>query len=105
MTERAEFEVGEAVWYYRAANLGGAAGVAALRAQWREGVVVRHVVEAGGFLLYEVDGIDGSKATFAKAHVKKRHVAPTTQFDDPVPEDWYNVPQPYHGSRKRVYRR
>eukprot|EP00117_Sycon_ciliatum_P001358 scpid51373/ scgid5968/ Pol polyprotein; Reverse transcriptase/ribonuclease H; Integrase len=109
-TEQAKYAVGETVWFYRAANLGGAAGVAALRPQWREGVVVRHDMQEGGFLLYEVEADDGgAKASFAEAHLRPRHVSPVhvwhNQFLDPVPEDWYRGPEPYRGpARKRYYR-
>ena len=42
-TTEAKFDVRESVWFYRAANLGGAAGVAALRPQCREGVMIEFV--------------------------------------------------------------
>ena len=48
------YAVGDMIWYYCAAYLGGAAGTAALQPQWREHEVCGHVYQEGNFLLYEI---------------------------------------------------
>ena len=91
-----DHDVGTAVWVYRAANLGGAVGVASLQSQWREGVVEEHCVEEGSFLLYKVRIEDGSVAWYDGAQVKPQEVAPdlshqqeriTNQWAEPMPSD------------------
>ena len=99
---KADYSVGNAVWFCRAANLGGAAGVASFQPQWREGEVVGHSLAEGGFFMYEIQGDDGSHGHYAAAHVKHREVY--NQFLEPVPSDWMNAPEPLHPRRKRIHR-
>ena len=105
-TMEAKFDIGEPVWFYRAANLAGAAGVAALRPQWREGVVIEFVAEDGGFPPYKVRMEDDfCTATVSAAHVKPQHVPPSLpivcQWLEPMPKNWARGPEPCHKRLRR----
>ena len=99
-----DYEVGTSVWLHHAANLGGAAGTAALQPQWQEGEVCGHVYQEGNFLLYEVMSAEGDKSSLASALVKPRALR-IAQWDEPMPSEWASGPTPYTGQRKRRKRR
>jgi len=98
-----DFLIDQPVFYRKAANLGGAAGVASLQPQWLCGKVVSHHTEPGNFLLYGVEDENGvSQGKFDSASLSARAVlADTEQHLERAPEGWCQLPEPHRGAGRR----
>ena len=99
----AKYTRGDPVYYYKAANLGGAAGTAALQAQWQPGFVMGIHMAPGNFILYYVEDMESASAgIFSASHLKPR--PDNTQsylFNDRVPESWGCGPSNHCDRRRR----
>lgn len=99
------YTVGDLVYYFKAPNLGGMAGTAALQVKWLEAVIAEFTTQSGSFQLYRVEDQQGFAAgTFSKADLRPRKVR---WFETPVPKGWINAPSPhpsYGPTRKRLCR-
>ena len=124
---KAVYTVGQAVYFYCALNLGGAAGVAALQIRWETDRITNRLPpeESNGFELYAVEGEDGTDCgVYSTKQLKLRtemttvvsaREAPTSAVEDegsvpwferPVPRGWMNAPTPAAmPTRHHPYRR
>ena len=112
---KAVYTVGQAVNFYRAPNLGGAAGVAALQISWKPGRITNRLPPelSNGFELYAVKGEDETddgvyptkqlKLRTEMTTVVSAREAPTSAVEDEgsvpwferaVPRRWMNAPTP-----------
>ena len=87
----ARYSAGDAIYYHKPANLGGAAGVAALEQRWYAGFIADHHANAGGFHLYSVTDLDGNiqSGRISGSWIKPRDMV--MQWLQPVPSGWGEV--------------